>query len=153
MPIQYLTGDATQPRAQGAKVIVHCCNNLGAWGSGFVLSLSKRWEEPERRYREWFYREQKPALGEVQFVTVGDDIVVANLIGQIGLRSRSNTRPVQYSAIKKGMSVVADYAKKHNASVHMPRLGCGLAGGSWDFIEPILSEALEGLDVQVYDLP
>jgi len=37
----------------------------------------------------------------------------------------------------------------------MPRIGCGLAGGSWDQIEPLLEEHLAGagFDVRVYDLP
>lgn len=37
----------------------------------------------------------------------------------------------------------------------MPRIGCGLAGGTWDQIEPLLEERLvcAGFDVRVYDLP
>ena len=39
--------------------------------------------------------------------------------------------------------------------IHMPRIGCGLAGGNWDQIEPLLEEhlAMAGFDVRVYDLP
>ena len=39
--------------------------------------------------------------------------------------------------------------------IHMPRIGCGLAGGSWHEIEPILEEHLAGagFDIRVYDLP
>jgi hypothetical protein len=49
---------------------------------------------------------------------------------------------------------VAAFAKENNASVHMPRIGCGLAGGAWDKMEPIIEEALikEGITVTVYDL-
>lgn len=153
MPIQYLKGDATQPRAPGLKIIVHCCNDLGAWGAGFVMALSRKWEGPERQYREWFQKEEKPQLGEVQLVPVGNKIIVANIIGQLGLRGPGNPSPVRYEAIREGMKTVASYARKHHASVHMPRLGCGLAGGSWDEIEPILEDTLDGLMVRVYDLP
>lgn len=40
-----------------------------------------------------------------------------------------------------------------NVSVHMPIIGCGLAGGSWDQIEPILSHELStfGVKTIVYD--
>lgn len=40
------------------------------------------------------------------------------------------------------------------ASVHMPRIGCGLAGGRWEKIEPIISDELtsHGIEVTVYDL-
>ena len=39
--INYLKGDATQPHSQGTKIIVHVCNDLGGWGKGFVLAISK----------------------------------------------------------------------------------------------------------------
>jgi O-acetyl-ADP-ribose deacetylase (regulator of RNase III) len=45
--ISYLQGDATSPQAKGNKIIAHICNDLGRWGKGFVLAISKRWPEPE----------------------------------------------------------------------------------------------------------
>jgi hypothetical protein len=35
----------------------------------------------------------------------------------------------------------------------MPRIGCGLAGGKWEEIEPIIKETLvkAGLSITVYD--
>ena len=48
----YTIGNATQPEGRPA-IIVHVCNDVGAWGRGFVLALSRRWPEPERRYRHW----------------------------------------------------------------------------------------------------
>ncbi|WP_436847462.1 hypothetical protein [Streptomyces aureus] len=37
--------------------------------------------------------------------------------------------------------------------MHMPRIGCGLAGGSWSRVEPLVTERLvrRGLSVTVYD--
>ena len=36
----------------------------------------------------------------------------------------------------------------------MPRIGCGLAGGRWELIEPLIAEhvAGRGVAVTVYDL-
>jgi len=51
MNIQYVKGDATTPQGDGHKIIVHVCNDLGKWGKGFVLAISKRWKEPEATYR------------------------------------------------------------------------------------------------------
>jgi len=51
--INYIKGDATVPQAKGTKIIAHICNNLGGWGKGFVLAVSKRWPEPEQEYRKW----------------------------------------------------------------------------------------------------
>ena len=38
------------------------------------------------------------------------------------------------------------------ASVHMPRIGCALAGGRWSIMEPIITKALAGQEVFVYDI-
>ena len=154
-PISYLTGDATAPAGPGPKIIAHVCNDVGAWGRGFVLALSARWPEPEADFRKW-HREQggKLVLGSVQFVQVAPDILVANMIGQTGLSAVKGVPPVRYQAINGCLSGVAAIALEHGASVHMPRIGCGLAGGSWDRIEPLIVQQLSAEDVAVfvYDL-
>lgn len=157
MTLQYVIGDATAPQGAGPRVIVHVCNDVGGWGRGFVLALSRRWAEPERRYRAW-YRGEEPtpfALGAVQFVAVEDGLWVANLIGQHDVRSRGGVPPVRYEAIREGLRAVAVFAREHRASVHMPRIGAGLAGGSWETISVIVEEELtgQGIEVTVYDLP
>ena len=73
--IKYVVGDATQPIGDGPKIIVHIVNDIGAWGSGFVLALSSRWSTPEQSYRSWWSRSDVPFnLGEVQIVKVEDEI-------------------------------------------------------------------------------
>ncbi len=91
----------------------------------------------------------------MQFVPVTPDITVANLIGQHGMGIRQGIPPVRYEAIRAGLSHVAGFANTHAASVHMPRIGCGLAGGRWEEIEPIIDEELctREVPVTVYDLP
>ena len=153
--IHYITGDATAPVADGNKLIVHVCNDIGAWGKGFVMALSKRWKDPEGYYRQWFNEGDKVPfeLGQVQFVSVEKDLWVANLIGQRGIRRSAGKPPVRYNAIEAGLKTVAEFALENKASVHMPRIGCGLAGGSWDEIEPLLNDTLvsQGISVTVYD--
>ncbi|HEY1174227.1 MAG TPA: macro domain-containing protein [Verrucomicrobiae bacterium] len=155
MPLTYQTGDATRPLGDGQKIIVHVCNDVGAWGKGFVTSISKRWKEPEARYRAWFQGEEKIpfALGEVQFVSVTPDITIANLIGQRNIRTRTKVPPIRYDAVQAGLAKVAEHALKHSASVHMPRIGCGLAGGKWEEILPLIEAELiaQGISVTVYD--
>ena len=152
--ICYLRGDATQPIGEGPKVLVHICNDIGGWGRGFVLALSARWKEPEAAYRRWA-KEKTPqfTLGEVQFVEVEPELWVANLFGQSRIRRERGRPPIRYRAIREGMERVASFAQENGASVHMPRIGCGLAGGSWDQIEPILAETLlkKEISVTVYD--
>ncbi len=157
MSIVYQTGDATRPAAEGHKLIVHVCNDIGAWGKGFVVALSQRWPLPEMRYLAWHHSHEKQpfALGEVQFVEVEPDTWVANLIGQHDIRPREGVPPIRYQALREGLRRVAEEARRLNASVHMPRIGCGLAGGTWDQVGPIIEEELASKDipVTVYDLP
>ncbi|MCK7591630.1 Appr-1-p processing protein [Subsaxibacter sp. CAU 1640] len=151
MQINYLKGDATQPVGQGNKIIVHVCNDVGGWGKGFVMAISKRWKEPEKNYREWASHGNDFDLGEVQFVQVEPTLWIANLIGQRNIKkSKDGLPPVRYNAIRKGLSKVSVFAREINASVHMPHIGCGLAGGKWDQIEPSITHELTGAGVQTY---
>jgi O-acetyl-ADP-ribose deacetylase (regulator of RNase III) len=153
--ITYLKGDATQPQGKGSKIIAHICNDLGGWGKGFVLAISKRWKEPEIAYRAW-HKERTTSgfgLGAVQFVQATPYICVANMLGQRGMKSGSNGPPIRYEAVRSCLKELAREAKEKKASVHMPRIGCGLAGGRWEEIEPIIKEELtsQGIEVTVYD--
>lgn len=155
MKITYLKGDATCPQAKGHKIIVHVCNDLGGWGKGFVLALSKRWPEPEKDYRLWHRKrsENDFALGAVRFVEVEKWISVANMIAQRGIKPSSAGPPIRYESVEQCLTEVATTALNSEASVHMPRIGCGLAGGKWSKIEPILEDTLvrRNVSVVVYD--
>src|SRR5258707_4996004 len=74
--IKFIKGDATCPQAKGTKIVCHICNDIGGWGKGFVLAISKRWEEPEAAYRAWYADRSSNdfGLGGVQFVQVEDYI-------------------------------------------------------------------------------
>ncbi len=153
--LNYLIGDATNPQIDGNKIIVHVCNDIGGWGKGFVLAISKKWKEPEQQYREWFKSNVNFNLGNVQFVQVEKDIWIANLIGQHKINKDENGNvPIRYEAILKGLEKVSCFSIDKNASVHMPRIGCGLAGGTWEQIEPLINQSLIEKDIEtyVYDL-
>jgi O-acetyl-ADP-ribose deacetylase (regulator of RNase III) len=94
-------------------------------------------------------------LGTVLFVKVEHGIWVANLIGQHGTGYRSVVPAILYDAVRKGLARVTQKAHKVGTWVHMPRLGCGVAGGSWDTIEHIICETLINsyVEVTVYDPP
>lgn len=153
--IHYLKGDATSPQAAGVKIIAHVCNDAGGWGKGFVLAISRRWKEPETAFRKW-YRERAEndfALGAVQVVQVEPYIYVANMIGQHGIKTGSKGPPIRYEALDSCLAELATEAKALEATVHMPRIGCGLAGGTWDRVEPIIERTLlaAGIEMYVYD--
>jgi O-acetyl-ADP-ribose deacetylase (regulator of RNase III) len=148
--IHYIKGDATRPRGDGKKIICHICNDIGAWGAGFVLAISARWDAPEEAYREMTPKERM--LGMVQLVPVEDDITVANMIGQRGIGyDKNGLAPIRYSAVRAALAAVNDVAYRTGATLHMPRIGCGLAGGRWEDIEKIIHD-VASVNVYVYDL-
>lgn len=161
MGLKYIKGDATAPVGDGPKVIVHCCNDKGLWGAGFVMALSKRWKEPERAYREWWRTkmcgETPFELGRLQLVQVEDNpkLWVANLIGQHDVSKKGGQPPVRYYAIHRGLYMLRNFAQKKGASIHAPRFGAGLAGAAWKHIEAMIRMELvdHEVDVTIYDLP
>lgn len=154
--ITYVVGDATVPVGAGAKIITHVCNDIGGWGRGFVLALSARWPEPEASYHAWFDGRAGNdfALGALQLVEVEDALWVANMVGQRDVVDGPDGPPVRYDAIEAALTRVADEACALDASVHMPRIGCGLAGGDWTMVEAIIERSLiaRSVPVTVYDL-
>jgi O-acetyl-ADP-ribose deacetylase (regulator of RNase III) len=156
MTVHYARGDATRPQGEEPKIIAHICNDIGRWGKGFVLALSKRWKEPELAYKQWFHEGRSFELGRVQFVPVSADISVANMIAQhrVAVKGEVGPPPIRYDALEQALSQVADQAINLRASVHMPRIGCGVAGGRWEEVEPIILRQLckRNIAVTVYDL-
>lgn len=160
--INYIKGDATLPQGDGYKIIMHVCNDVGAWGAGFVLALSARYPAAESMYRYWHKfgygikgvdKEVWPfELGQIQLVPVAENIMVANMIAQHKLgRAKDGTPPIRYEALRECLKKLKEIAGAFNASLHAPKLGAGLSGGSWPIIEKILLEELEGIDVTIYD--
>lgn len=154
--ISYVEGDATQPIGVGPKIICHVCNDIGAWGAGFVLAVSKRWSAPETEYHLAHYHQAvggRSPLGRVQIVQVAPDTFVANMIAQRGVSARRGDIPLRYDALAQCLTIVGEMAEERLATVHMPRIGCGLAGGEWPRVEELIERHLSGCAVYVYDLP
>ena len=148
--INYVKGDATSPQGEGLKIIPHVCNDIGGWGSGFVVALSRKWSEPERHYRA----KNEYVLGDVDFIKVEDDIIVANMIAQHNVITNlkaGDKPPIRYYALTEAMYKVNEFAKQSNASIHAPMFGSGLAGGDWNKIEDILRR-VTSVPVTIYKL-
>lgn len=159
MKLNYVTGDATNPDGIGIKVIAHCCNDVGSWGAGFVMALSRKCGMPEKQYRAWADGriEDAPLFkqGQLQLVQFRGtvDTLVANIIGQSGCGETYGLSPVRYGALEEGFLRLREEMKNCVWSLHMPRIGCGLAGGEWDKIEELITRVFENTNVEitVYD--
>ena len=161
--LHYVVGDATHPVNTASKkhVITHCCNDIGAWGAGFVLAVDKLSPLPKAKYKAWKEAGSPPMeLGMVQVVDLSDKLAIANLIGQHGIRSSGGEPPIRYDALETALNKLCKRmaGKLHvwnPYDLHMPRIGCGLAGGEWDKVEEILLRVAReySVHIYVYDLP
>lgn len=76
------------------------------------------------------------------------------MIAQHDIQIRNGVLPIRYEAVREGLNKVTIFAQDHSASMHIPRIGAGLAGGKREIIEAIIKHELtaKNIVVTVYDL-
>ncbi len=154
--IEQLVGDATSPQIAGTGVIAHIVNDKTPnWGAGFGLKLAKRWPEAQREFRRWALSDKRNLrLGETRATRLTDDLYAFHMVAQRGYKQ--GPRPlIRYQALDVCLRRLAEFATQRSASVHMPFIGTGYAGGKWPVIEELIREhlATAGVPVTVYALP
>lgn len=139
-------------------IIPHVCNNVGAWGAGFVLPLAKAYPKAREKYLRWS-GEEDFKLGNVQFVEVTGNVTVANMVAQNGITNHQLKRPLRYDSLVLCMMQVLEYAdqiesfaNRSKPVIHCPKFGSGLAGGNWEFIEYLIQDIwnINGLNTVIY---
>lgn len=155
--IVYLRGNAVEPRGDERKIVVHVVNDKTPnWGGGgFALSLRGKWPQAQQDFQEWAKAKRgNLSLGMVRLVDVEDDVAIASMVAQKAYGPSARPR-IRYLALSECLRHVASEAATRGASVHMPRIGCGQAGGSWEIVEELVATLLSsaGIPVFVYDLP
>lgn len=154
--IHYVDGDATLPRGQGPRLVAHIVNDRTPnWGGKFARALKSRWPAAQTSFQEWAGTDRdRLHLGRSHIGDVSTGISVATMVAQRGYGP--STRPrLSYTALKACLDAVADAAAERGASVHIPRIGAGMAGGNWGVVRELIDNALvsRGIDVTVYSLP
>lgn len=165
MKINYVKGDLFA-NTKGTKNIIvpHVCNDVGGWGSGFVVAVSKYDPEAEIAYRSWHkslmsltYISGKFALGETQIVSCRNGVEIANMVAQHKTISHGESKPIRYWALAKCMKTVAEQINLNKTAakeIWAPKFGSGLAGGDWKFIETLIQEIWvnENIPVTIFEL-
>ena len=163
----HVRGNVLEPqRLQKDELVIipHCCNNggqsgIGVMGAGVALALRQKWPTVYDIYK--IMESERTSgltnrLGEVSWAKIPEDnLIVVNMIGQDGVRSTENLKPVKYCALMKCMEVIKKYIlySKNNCVIHTCKFGSDLAGGNWDFILELIKELWidYGIDVVVYE--
>jgi hypothetical protein len=102
----------------------------------------------------WAREGRNLRLNNTCFAEVDPGVFVASMVCQKGYGAAMRPR-IRYGAVASCLRAVGDFAEEKGASVHMPRIGCGQAGGRWEIVEELVFQHLvrRGLNVFVYDLP
>lgn len=154
--ITYVRGDATSPRGSGPKLLIQIVNDAAfSWGgSGFAIAVKRRWPEAQEAFTTQVSGERSTLkLGNIIETDLEPKLKLISLVAQHGYGPSPRPR-IRYGALRESLLRVADIARAPAASVHMPRIGSGQAGGAWPVIEEIIRETLtrEHIEVLVYDL-
>jgi Zn-dependent peptidase ImmA (M78 family)/O-acetyl-ADP-ribose deacetylase (regulator of RNase III) len=152
--IKYIQGDATEPRGKGLRIIAHIVNDKSLiWGAGFAKALRKKWSQGQQDFRKWALAHRE-RLGKVQYSEIGENLIAFQMVAQHGY-GRSIGPRIRYSALNACLTQLGSFALERKATVHMPLIGTGEAGGDWAVIEELITENLvkRGVDVTVYKLP
>jgi hypothetical protein len=154
--ITYLKGDATAPRGSDYRILAQVVNDKSiVWGAGFARAVRKKWPKVQGEFAQWVVSGRGEfKLGNTHISAVDDSIALASLVAQHGFGPSATPR-IRYSALEMCLDRLGDYAVSRHADVHMPRIGSGEAGGSWEIVSEIIEETLcrRGVRVTVYDLP
>jgi O-acetyl-ADP-ribose deacetylase (regulator of RNase III) len=155
--LTFLQGDATRPRGTGEKIVVQVVNDSTPnWGGrGFSMAVLRRWPQVQAEFRAWATSEPRSlSLGQLHVTQAEPATRVASLVAQRGYGPSTSPR-IRYGALKETLEQLAKVAVDARAVVHMPRIGCGQAGGSWEVVEELLTMTLTAarVPVCVYDPP
>jgi O-acetyl-ADP-ribose deacetylase (regulator of RNase III) len=139
-------------------ILVQQCNCQGVMGAGLAKQIRDKYPKVYIGYKkltDQYRKVPSHLLGSTLFINV-DDKVIANIFGQ--LTYGRNDIYTDYKALKAGLlsiynSVTSEYNIDKNKTIAIPYgIGCGLAGGDWNIVYPMIEEVFKDYDVSIYKL-
>lgn len=140
-----------------ADIIAHGVNCSGGFGSGIAGIIAKEYPWVREQYFQRFdgYGWQ---LGDVQFVYPPNGGSILPIIANVATQRKfgyDGKKYVTYTAIEEGFRKVVQFANEQGLTVAAPRIGAGLAGGSWAKILPIfvkVASEYSHVAIEIYSL-
>jgi O-acetyl-ADP-ribose deacetylase (regulator of RNase III) len=153
--ISYVRGDVVEPPVGGIRMVAFLTNDVTPnWGGGVARQIAIRKPDIQNEFRARAKAHPETlGLGKAIFLKSAPTLYYAALIAQHGL-GKSPEPKIRYDALDLALRKLGLRARDIGASVHLPRIGAGSAGGRWEIIEPMVEERLGAVvPVYVYDLP
>ena len=129
---------------QGADIIAHQVNCEGVMGAGVAKMIRNRYMHiPDfHRYQKLCEVNRERNLGHVFYCKSAEidgmkSFIIANCFGENKIHPAGGGPATDYDALRSCLSNVIVVAGKHQLNtVAVPaRIGCGLAGGDWNYVK------------------
>lgn len=149
MITKYIVGDITQTEL---KYIAHGVNCQNKMGSGVAKALYIKFPEIKTGYHDLLDERVSSFdwLGHIQCIR-SKDKVVFNCFTQENY-GYDGKRYVNYGAVSKCFYNLVNTLDKGTV-IAIPKIGCGLAGGNWEFVEQLINDTVgDKLEIWVYEL-
>jgi hypothetical protein len=164
--IKRIKGDVTKIDFQGPYIIPHVVNSRGQMGSGVALGLYRKWKAVKKDYTMWYlnhsYHDYRLIdavpfdLGEVQFIQVEPNIIVANMVAQkFGYLLDDNGEeipPIRIWALEECIMKVKKFLTTTGFAdtIYAPKFGSMRAGGDFEGqILPLIEKYWGGFTVNI----
>jgi len=148
MSLKMISGDLIKAAKEGNfDVIAHGCNCFCNFGAGIALQI--RYVFPEAYAADC--QTEKGDINKLGTCSVADITLennqVLHIVNAYTQFSTGRGLQVNYDSVRFCMR----YIKKRFSGLRigLPLIGCGLAGGDWDVVGPIIAEELSDEDVTI----
>lgn len=141
-------------------IILQGVNCQGIMGSGLALDIKTMYPKVYTEYKEFVEKfcganDRKDLLGKVHLAQVGPKLWVANCFTQYfygKVKPLSGSCHLDYNALEKCLNTL--FSLQMNLPLHLPKIGCGLAGGDWKIVKEIIEkfEIKYGTEVLFYEI-
>jgi len=131
-------------------IIVHQTNCMGVMGSGIAKQVKEKYPDVFKGYYQYCKTSTvEEILGTALICECSDGHYIANAFGQANYgKDKQHT---DYEALKHALIEIKDFAVEKNLSVAIPeKIGCGLGGGDWDIVFPMIQEIFDGIPCKLY---
>lgn len=138
-------------------IICHQVNTLGLMGRGLAKEIKERYPQVYTKYRTIckYFLNPEMLYGNIAFIQVTDKLYVSNLFSQVGLIKADRISPTDYGLLKE--CLIKTIEKRNEIyetsnimyEIYLPfKIGCGLAGGSWEEVLKIISEIEQEFSIE-----
>ena len=132
------------------NIICHQTNCLGIMGGGLAFQIRLAYPRVYHIYKEFCRILGKRALGTYQLIEVDSNKYIANIFGQYALYGQREGG-TNYEALKISLEELLKEAKDRKLSIAIPyEIGCGLGGGDWKIVYPMIEEIFAEYGVTIY---